>query len=283
MRIALIADIHSNLPALEAVLKAIRGHAPDGIVSLGDQVNLGPCPRETLALLRAEGVTCLHGNHERYILAAMAGDPAYGGANFASLRFNAGLLTAPEITFPEMLRVEGATLCHAIPGDDRFPVFDLAQAVPRLRALRLTGHILCGHGHNPTHIRLGELTLDSIGSVGCMDKGAPGTTCYVIADIERDWVGLRPYTIAYDTSALPGLFRAGGMADFCPVMAHIACLQMMHNEDYLVRFVAMARALSAERGEQAITERTWHDADARFDWPDGVGTAAFWHEAGSVR
>jgi len=283
MRIALIADIHSNLPALEAVLRAAKGHAPDQIVSLGDQVNLGPCPRETLALLRAEGVTCLHGNHERYILAAMAGDPGYDGANFASLRFNAGLLTPPEITFPEALRVEGATLCHAIPGDDRFPVFDLAQAVPRLRAMRLTGHILCGHGHNPTHIRLEKLTVDSIGSVGCMDKGAPGTTCYVIADIERDWVGLRPYTIAYDTSALPGLFRAGGMADFCPVMAHIACLQMMHNEDYLVRFVAMARVMSAERGEQAITEQTWRDADARFDWPDGVGTAAFWREAGRIR
>ena len=100
VRIALIADVHSNLPALEAVLTDIRRHHPDRIVSLGDQVNLGPSPRETMALLRSEGVTCLHGNHERYILSAMAGDPAYAGANFESLRYNAARLTAQEITLP---------------------------------------------------------------------------------------------------------------------------------------------------------------------------------------
>ena len=48
MRIALIADIHSNIIALEAVMKAVKKHSPDMIFSLGDQVNLGPCPRETL-------------------------------------------------------------------------------------------------------------------------------------------------------------------------------------------------------------------------------------------
>ena len=46
MRIALIADIHSNILALEAVMKAVKKHSPDMILSLGDQVNLGPCPRE---------------------------------------------------------------------------------------------------------------------------------------------------------------------------------------------------------------------------------------------
>ena len=41
--IALMADIHANLPAAEAVIADIRRkHKPDRIVSLGDQVNLGP-------------------------------------------------------------------------------------------------------------------------------------------------------------------------------------------------------------------------------------------------
>ena len=71
--IALIADIHANLLAAEAVHRRIfiESTEPDRIVSLGDQVNLGPAPRDTLRLLRAEGVTCLHGNHEGYILSAM--------------------------------------------------------------------------------------------------------------------------------------------------------------------------------------------------------------------
>ena len=56
--IALIADIHANLLAAEAVLSDIhKKHRPDRIISLGDQVNLGPAPRDTLRLLRSENVT----------------------------------------------------------------------------------------------------------------------------------------------------------------------------------------------------------------------------------
>lgn len=92
--IALIADIHANLLAAEAVLSDIhKKHRPDRIISLGDQVNLGPAPRDTLRLLRSENVTCLHGNHEGYILSAMNNDPKYAGRK---LRFAAFQCVAPQ-------------------------------------------------------------------------------------------------------------------------------------------------------------------------------------------
>ena len=72
------------------------------------------------------------------------------------------------------------------------------------------------------------------------------------------------------------VFRKSGMADYCPIMAHIICLQMMHNQDYLVRFVERALAVSHSRGESMISEESWRETDAAFDWPDSVGTAAFW-------
>ena len=278
MRIALIADIHSNIVALEAVMKAIKKHSPDRIISLGDQVNLGPCPRETLALLHAEGVTCLHGNHERYILSAMAGDPGYAGANFASLRYNASLLTPEEITFPKELQLGGITFCHAMPGDDRFPVFEAELALPRLREMTFERptHIICGHGHNPTHIRSGSVTIDSIGSCGCMDDGVPGTAPFSILTLEHGQTSLRPFYTAYETRHMKEIFKKSGMADYCPIMAHISCLQMMLNLELLVGFVQSAQALSRSRGESVISEKTWQDADSTFSWPDGVGTAQFW-------
>ena len=123
--IALVADIHSNILALEAILKDIqRKHKPDRIISLGDQINLGPAPRETLGLLKKENAVCLHGNHERYILSAMKHDPAYAGANFASLDFNIKQVTEEEITFPKSLTIDGITFCHAMPDEDRFPIDD---------------------------------------------------------------------------------------------------------------------------------------------------------------
>jgi predicted phosphodiesterase len=278
MRIALVADIHSNIAALEAVMKAIKKHSPDRIISLGDQVNLGPCPRETMDLLKAEGVTCLHGNHERYILAAMDNHPGYAGANFNGLRFNASLLSREEITLEKTLEIDGLTFCHAMPDDDRFPVFEVDQAIPLLkkRTFDQPTHIICGHGHNPTHLSLPNFTLDSIGSVGCMDDGVPGTAPYAILTIRNGHTGIRPYYTSYDTSILPSLYKKSGMAEFCPIMAHITCLQMMQNSDYLVDFVSRALTLSKERKESVISEKTWKDIDSAFPWPDGVSTAEFW-------
>ena len=278
MRIALIADVHSNLIALEAVLSAIRKHAPDMIVSLGDQVNLGPCPRETLDMLKAEHVKCLHGNHERYILSAMAGHPGYRGANFNQLRYNASLLTAEEITFDKVMQAEHVTLCHALPDDDRFPVYDPDQALATLKEKTLNAptHIICGHGHNPTNITSGSLRIESIGSAGCMDDAPPGVAPYAILTIESGAAALRPYYAAYDVRRIYPMYQRTGMPDYCPIMARIACVQMMTNTDHIVPFVNAASALSKSRGETSISEETWQDADSAYPWPDGMTTAAFW-------
>ena len=199
--IALIADIHANLLAAEAVLSDIhKKHRPDRIISLGDQVNLGPAPRDTLRLLRSENVTCLHGNHEGYILSAMNNDPKYAGANFASLRFNASLLKPDEITFQKSLSYSGITFCHALPEDDRFPVFDPALALPRLQEKKYAPNtrIICGHGHNPLHYSLPNLTLDVIGSTGCMDDGVPGMALYAMLYLSPGSVTLQPCVAWYD-------------------------------------------------------------------------------------
>lgn len=280
MRIAFIADIHANLPALEAVLEAIHKHRPERIISLGDQVNLGPCPRETLDLLRANNVLCLHGNHERYILCSMAGDPDYAGVNFESLRFNAALLTPQDITFPKTMQI-GCVLCtHAMPEDDRFPVHNVALGLPRLKEMHFDKHthILCGHGHNPTYYTLGNLSVYSIGSVGIMDDGIPGAAPYVIGEIDDQSVVLKPYYAQYNPSRLKPLFVRSGMADFCPIMARIACMEMTDNREYLVKFVARAQALSKEKREAHITPETWSQTDRDYPWADGLTAAQFWRK-----
>lgn len=52
MKIALISDVHANLPALEAALSDVRAEGVDATVFLGDAATLGPCPRETLGLIQ---------------------------------------------------------------------------------------------------------------------------------------------------------------------------------------------------------------------------------------
>ncbi len=68
MRIALIADIHGNLAALQAALAAIDRDRPDQIVCLGDVTATGPQPREVLALLRDLGCPVVMGNADAELL-----------------------------------------------------------------------------------------------------------------------------------------------------------------------------------------------------------------------
>ena len=78
MRIALISDIHGNLPALEAVLAAIDSDATiDAIYHLGDLVGYAPWPNEVIGVLRERGIAGVAGNYDsttrRTISTAAAG------------------------------------------------------------------------------------------------------------------------------------------------------------------------------------------------------------------
>lgn len=64
-RIALLADIHSNLEALEAVLRDVELQKPDLVAVLGDTINYGPNPRECLERIDAAADLVLAGNHEK--------------------------------------------------------------------------------------------------------------------------------------------------------------------------------------------------------------------------
>jgi len=68
MRLAIIADIHSNLEALEAVLARIPGEDVDAVLNLGDLVGYNASPNECLELLQSQKFFSLAGNHDLALL-----------------------------------------------------------------------------------------------------------------------------------------------------------------------------------------------------------------------
>jgi putative phosphoesterase len=64
MKIGILADVHSNLEALEAVLKEIKKESPDIIIFLGDAVGYGANPNECCEILKDIGTYSLIGNHD---------------------------------------------------------------------------------------------------------------------------------------------------------------------------------------------------------------------------
>ncbi len=74
MKIAVISDIHANLPAFEAVLIHLDSLAPDVVIVGGDTINRGPQPLACLKIvldrIQNAGWKVIRGNHEDYVLRA---------------------------------------------------------------------------------------------------------------------------------------------------------------------------------------------------------------------
>jgi predicted phosphodiesterase len=68
LRIAVLSDIHSNLPALEAVLAAVEEKGIDQLWCLGDVVGYGADPDACTTLVRERSEVCLVGNHDLAVL-----------------------------------------------------------------------------------------------------------------------------------------------------------------------------------------------------------------------
>ncbi|MEW6714085.1 MAG: metallophosphoesterase [Nitrospirota bacterium] len=68
MRYAVIADVHGNLEALEAVLKRLKEESYDAILFLGDSVGYGPNPNECIEVLKNKAQVLLAGNHDLAVI-----------------------------------------------------------------------------------------------------------------------------------------------------------------------------------------------------------------------
>lgn len=86
MKLAVLADIHANLAALETVVGHLDAWGPDRVVVAGDIVNRGPRPLDCLRLVqareRSEGWLTVIGNHEEYVIAQSRPDAPRAGPAF---------------------------------------------------------------------------------------------------------------------------------------------------------------------------------------------------------
>jgi putative phosphoesterase len=187
MRIAAIYDIHSNFPALGAVIDDVRRAGVDRIVVGGDVVP-GPMPRETLAYLLDLDIPVqfIHGNGDRVVRAAMAGvEPAEVPEPFREvIRWTARQLDPAHEqwlgAWPSTLRIAvpgiGRVLfCHATPQND---VDIFTRLTPEDRVLPMLDGadadlVVCGHTHMQFDRTVGGIRVVNAGSVG-MPFGQPG-------------------------------------------------------------------------------------------------------------
>jgi protein phosphatase len=81
-QIAIISDIHGNMPALEAVFDEISRRNIDRIMCLGDIIGKGPSPDSAIDFCREKCERIIKGNHEEFICS----DITYGGETFEKMK-----------------------------------------------------------------------------------------------------------------------------------------------------------------------------------------------------
>jgi len=150
MRVAVVSDIHANLPALEAVLHAIDEDAPEAIWCLGDVVGYGPHPNECCAVVRERTDVCLAGNHDLAVLGSISIDEFSDDAA-AAARWTRTVLADDARAFLAALQPSaerpGVALFHGSPVDPVWSyVLDEQTAFESFRATAAP-LVLVGHSH----------------------------------------------------------------------------------------------------------------------------------------
>lgn len=190
MRIAVLADVHGNLPALRAVLADIDRDPVDAIVVAGDVVG-GPLVGETLALLaaRREPTRWVRGNCEREAVAIYDGAPVSEDPAGRAAAWSAKALTGrwrDELAaWPVSLVLDDVCFCHGSPRRDDEIITRLTPE-PMLRE-SLTGVaerlVVGGHTHQQMIRRVSDtLTFVNAGAVGMPYEGRPGAFWLIVAD-----------------------------------------------------------------------------------------------------
>ena len=150
MRLAILADIHGNSRALEAVLADLARIGADEVVSLGDNIGYGPEPEEVVRALRQHGVASVMGNHELALVSRSYHQRMQESARI-SLNLTRELLSADSLKWLAQLppaRVHhGIRLVHGCPPDS-MTVYLFSPSGNRLaRLFAAYPEQLCCAGH----------------------------------------------------------------------------------------------------------------------------------------
>lgn len=212
MRILLVADIHSNWPALVAIKERY-----DVCLFLGDLVDYGTDPVPCIDWVRRNASVGVRGNHDHAVAQRVVPRAGSGYRGWAaatrplhwSVMSRADQFFLSRLPVTRTVRLEGTTLhlVHATPRDplDEYLTDDAEAWAARLETVD-ADFVCVGHTHLPFHLNLGRTQVVNPGSVGQPRDGDPRAAYAVL---ENGKVELK--RVAYDVDATLRQMREVGL------------------------------------------------------------------------
>jgi len=296
MRIAILADIHGNLPALEAVLADLTQQAPDAVYLLGDSINRCPWNNEVLDCLTARGWPSICGNHELVI--GRLGTPQNRPPFTDRVRFPTLWWTAEQLTprhlqairlLPAELRLDldgcpPLRLLHGKPGNPFVGFLPEAHDESLADELATTAEavVVCAHTHRPLLRTVRRLAADAAGprawhifnggSVGLPYNGDPRAQYLLLDGKGQQW---RPILrrVDYDHSGLAAAFAASGMMEEVGPLAELHLRTALTGDPWTSDFgYWMSQQPAAHRNDMATAVERYLRRHGPGRWAFSLGT-----------
>ncbi|MCB6182006.1 metallophosphatase family protein [Leeia sp. TBRC 13508] len=240
MQVALLSDIHGNLPALEAVVADIQTREVDWIVNLGDSLSGPLYPFETAEFLMRQNWLHLKGNHERQLLTqpiekqGLSDAYAFHILKDVHFKWLAGL--------PESIDLAGKLYCchgsvrsdteyflHSVTDRGEVVSATAMEVLDRLAGVNFPA-VACGHTHLPAwHLALNGAMVVNPGSVGlpAYDDEHPVyhrvesndvRASYMLIRLNEFPVGVEIVRIAYDHQSVAKRALKNSRADWASAL-----------------------------------------------------------------
>jgi putative phosphoesterase len=280
IKVAVLSDVHGNLPALEAVLADCHNRDIDRIWNLGDFVGYVPFPNEVIERLRSVNAVSIIGNYDLKVLSFARRKQQWkkekSGEKFAAFEWNYKALSRANREYLSALpktrriKIAGLTvlLTHGSPvsEDEGIITTTPLKRLKELVRIARADLILCGHTHRPMTRRTGKVLFLNPGSVGRPEGDRRGS--YMILHFLSGRVTIKHRLVEYDIAkAAAAIRRAALSAGLIDVLEKAASLDVLKqqsesrvsdkltDEKRLESALALARKCNYEREHTHQVER----------------------------
>ncbi len=211
-KITILADIHANLPALQAVLSHARAHqADDRILNLGDSIGYGAFPDEVVQQIQKNRMVNIIGNYDKKVLSKkrrkkgwskiktpekrMAFGWAYENLSKKSRKFLKALpkKRTIEIGGFKLMMTHGSPESHT----EHLRPDTSEERLRELAAMAKVDIILCGHSHQAFVRKVDDVWFVNPGSVGRPDDGDPRAS-YAVITLEDGKITVEHFRVPYN-------------------------------------------------------------------------------------
>lgn len=211
MRIAVIADIHSNIFSLNEVLLDIDNRNIDLVVCMGDLVGYATYPNEVIDTIRENRILTIKGNYDEAVgeelLVCGCDYPDPKDAENAGISLNWTIDETREdnkeflknLPMEVTMSFEGKTVkfVHGSPRKINEYLKENSTEAEEVMSVFEEDVLVCGHTHKPYYKMYGSKLLVNAGSAGKPKTGTPKAN-YVILDLQSDTVEVEICEVEYE-------------------------------------------------------------------------------------